>query len=259
MFFISGPCLVESEKMVMLTASHLRGVYEPLGLQWYFKGSYRKANRTSEGSFTGIGDVRALEALAAVRAQLGVPVLTDVHEVHEVELAAKYVDVLQIPAFLARQTDLLHAAGRSGCIVNIKKAQFMAPEDVVKAVEKTRSAGASTVWVTERGTSFGYHNLVVDFRGLVEMKQAGCTVVYDATHSLQRPSIGATSGGDRHLVPHLARAAAAVGVDGVFFETHPNPEQAMSDAATQLPLSLAADFVGDLLAIDKARLACSLR
>lgn len=234
---IAGPCLVESRDIAMRTAEHLRTVVDDLPVFWVFKGSYRKANRTSAGAFQGIGDEAALEILAEIGAQFNVPTLTDIHTDPEAGLAARYVDVLQIPAFLSRQTSLLEAAAATGKVVNIKKAQFMAPEDVVKAAAKVVNAGNPHVWLTERGTSFGYHDLVVDFRGMVTMRKSGFPVIFDATHSVQQPSAGAASGGRPEFIPALARAAAAVGIDGLFMETHPDPSSAKSDAATQLPLT----------------------
>lgn len=240
---IAGPCLVESRDIAMRTAEHVKRVVDELPVFWVFKGSYRKANRTSAGSFQGIGDIEALEILQEVARTFDIPVLTDIHTDDEAALAAGYVDVLQIPAFLSRQTSLLEAAAATGKVVNIKKAQFMAPEDVVKAAAKVVQAGNHQVWLTERGTSFGYHDLVVDFRGLVTMRQSGYPVIFDATHSVQQPSAGASSGGRPEFIPALARAAAAVGIDGLFIETHPDPANAKSDAATQLPLTSVKDVL----------------
>jgi len=242
LFLIAGPCVIESPEMAFAVAGELRRIAETEGVNFVFKGSYRKANRSSGSSFTGIGDREALEVLAAVRERFGMPVLTDVHETRDVELAASYVDVLQIPAFLSRQTELLVAAGRSGLAVNIKKGQFMAPDDMAFAAAKVAATGNSRIMLTERGTSFGYHNLVVDFRGISQMAATGYPVVYDATHSLQLPGAGnGVSGGERQYLLPLARAAVASGVHGLFFEVHPEPALALSDAATQIPLS---DFSG---------------
>lgn len=246
LFMIAGPCLVESKEMLVETATELSRLKDKYGFELYFKGSYKKANRTSVNSFTGIGDELALSYLAGIREEFGLPVLTDVHSVEEVELAAKYVDVLQIPAFLARQTDLLVAAGKTGKIVNIKKGQFMSPHDMDKACKKVVSSGNEKVWQTERGTFFGYNNLVVDFRSFPIMKSHGFPVVYDATHSLQQPSIGEQSGGQPEFIPTLARATVAAGIDGLFFETHPNPAEAKSDSATQIKLSKVEDFLKNL-------------
>ena len=233
---IAGPCVVESLQMLHEVAGTMCEITSELGISYIFKASYRKANRSSASSFTGLGDEKALSYLEEIKARYNVPVLTDVHESHEVPIVADVADVLQIPAFLCRQTDLLVAAGKSGRAVNIKKGQFAAPDDMLKAVHKVRATGNDNVWVCERGTSFGYHDLVVDMRSLVIMRQTGCPVIFDATHSVQKPSIGDTSGGSPEFVPALTRAAVAVGIDGLFFETHPNPALAQSDAATQLPL-----------------------
>ncbi len=222
-----------------------------VGLPFIFKASYRKANRSSEDSFQGIGDIAALEALASVRERFNCPVITDVHETQEVELANRYVDAFQIPAFLFRQTELLHAAARTGKPVNIKKGQFAAPDDMPKAVAKIKACGNDNAWVCERGSSFGYHDLVVDMRSLVHMRATNCPVVYDATHSVQRPALGATSGGSPEYIPALTRAAIAVGIDGLFFETHPDPPSAKSDAATQLALVKAADFIREMHELDQ--------
>ena len=238
--FIAGPCVIESRAMALQTAEELQRISRQEGVRFIFKGSYRKANRTSGSSFTGIGDTEALEVLAEIRQSYNMPVITDVHETSDVTLAARYVDVLQIPAFLCRQTGLLVAVGESGLAVNIKKGQFMAPEDMVLAAEKVVQTGNRRVMLTERGSSFGYHNLVVDFRGLAKMAESGYPVLYDATHSLQLPGAGqGVSGGERQYVMPLALAAVAAGVDGLFFEIHPDPSKALSDATTQVAL---ADF-----------------
>ena len=250
MKIIAGPCVVESKKLLVQTASELKNICENLGFEFIFKSSFKKANRTSINSFTGIGDEKALGFLNDIRKEFDVKVITDIHTVEDVKLASEYVDILQIPAFLCRQTDLLIAAGESGLPVNIKKGQFMAPEDMEKAAEKVVSTGNKEVWLTERGASFGYHNLVVDFRSILVMKDFGYPVIYDATHSLQQPSIGEQSGGLPQFIPALTRAAVAVGVDGIFFETHPDPKNAMSDSATQLPLSLAESLLADIKKIN---------
>ncbi len=237
LFLIAGPCLIESREMALEVAAELDRIRKDEGVPVVFKGSYRKANRSSASSFTGIGDLEALEIIAEIRETYDMPVLTDVHETGEVELAAQYVDVLQIPAFLCRQTDLLVAAAETGLAVNIKKGQFMAPGDMVYAAEKVASTGNSRIMLTERGTTFGYHDLVVDFRALPIMRASGWPVIFDATHSVQLPGAASgVSGGDRRFLLPLARAAVAAGVDGLFFEVHPDPSQARSDAATQLPL-----------------------
>jgi 2-dehydro-3-deoxyphosphooctonate aldolase (KDO 8-P synthase) len=252
-FFIAGPCLVEGEEIVRRTAGTLAEIGARRGVPIVLKGSYRKANRTSAHSIASIGDERALEILAAAGAEFGLPTITDIHVPDDAARAARYVDVLQIPAFLFRQTELLQAAAATGRAVNIKKGQFAAPDDMLHAVEKVRLAGNDAVMVTERGTTFGYHDLVVDMRGLIVMRSAGAPVVYDATHSVQMPSTGATSGGRPEFILPLARAAVAVGVDGVFFETHPDPARALSDAATQLPLEHADAFIAACIAIDRIR------
>lgn len=247
LFFIAGPCVIESREMALDVAGELRRISAEGGVRFIFKGSYRKANRSSVSSFTGIGDNEALDILAEVRERFGMPVLTDVHEVAEVERTAPFVDVLQIPAFLSRQTDLLVASGRSGLAVNIKKGQFMAPGDMAHAAAKVAATGNSRIMLTERGSSFGYHNLVVDFRGIPQMAETGYPVVYDATHSLQLPGAGnGVSGGERRYLLPLARAAVAAGVNGLFFEVHPDPLSALSDAATQIPLGDFAAVVNEL-------------
>lgn len=253
LLIIAGPCVVESRDLLFHVADHLSNLARSRPIQLVFKSSYRKANRTSAGSFQGIGDDIALGFMQEVKAEFGLPLLTDVHTEAEATHAAEFVDVLQIPAFLSRQTALLEAAARTGKIVNIKKAQFMAPEDVVKAAEKVRAVGNQKVWLTERGTSFGYHDLVVDYRGLVVMGKSGLPVVFDATHSIQQPSVGSQSGGNPEYIPALARAAVAVGVDGLFVETHPDPAVAKSDAASQLPLARFEEFLDDVLRIHQTR------
>ncbi len=241
---IAGPCVVESAELCLTVASHLKAACAARDLPFVFKASYRKANRSSARSFEGLPLDHALAALARVRRELGVPVLTDVHEVGEVAVAAEVADALQVPAFLCRQTALLEAAARSGRAVNVKKGQFMAPEDMAQVVEKLAGAGGHRILLTERGTSFGYHDLVVDMRGLVAMRSLGWPVAYDATHSLQKPG-GAETKGDRRFAFPLMRAAIACGVDALFFESHPDPERALSDAGTQLPLAEAEAFLDD--------------
>ncbi len=246
--FIAGPCVIENRAMAMETAAELQRISKLEGVRFIFKGSYRKANRTSGSSFTGIGDTEALEVLAEIRQRFNMPVITDVHETKDITLASRYVDVLQIPAFLCRQTQLLFAAGESGLAVNIKKGQFMAPEDMALAAAKVVQTGNGRVMLTERGSSFGYHNLVVDFRGLAKMAESGYPVLYDATHSLQLPGAGSgISGGERQYIMPLARAAVAAGVDGLFFEIHPNPPKALSDAPTQVALADFGAIVKQLL------------
>ncbi|MBP5641575.1 MAG: 3-deoxy-8-phosphooctulonate synthase [Paludibacteraceae bacterium] len=237
MFLIAGPCAIENRDMVMTTADTLKEVCEQLGIKLIFKSSYDKANRTSMSS-RGIGMDEGLRILDEVKHQLALPILTDVHESWQCKPVAEVADVLQIPAFLSRQTDLLLAAGETGKIVNVKKGQFMAPWDIKGAVDKVHSTGNKQVWLTERGSSFGYGNLVVDMTSLVEMRKFGCPIVFDATHSVQKPSSQAgVTGGNREMVPHLMRAALAVGVDGIFLEVHPDPDKAISDAANQVRLS----------------------
>jgi 2-dehydro-3-deoxyphosphooctonate aldolase (KDO 8-P synthase) len=239
---IAGPCVVESAESCLEVASRLKVLCAERDLPYVFKASYRKANRSSGHSFAGLGLDEALGILAHVRQELGVPVLTDVHEVAEVAAVAEVADALQIPAFLCRQTALLQAAARTGRAVNVKKGQFLPPEDMQYAVEKLRLAGGARILLTERGTTFGYGDLVVDMRGLIVMRELGWPVVFDATHSLQRPGGGRT-GGDRRFAFPLMRAAVACGVDGLFFECHPDPASARSDAATQLPLDQAEAFL----------------
>lgn len=253
-FLLAGPCVVESEEVVMHTAEELVRVCSDLDVPLVFKGSYRKANRSRLDSFTGIGDIPALKILAKVRDSFGVPVVTDIHESTEAAMAADYVDMLQIPAFLCRQTDLLVAAAKTGRYVNIKKGQFLAPKSMRFAVEKVREAGGREVAVTDRGTMFGYQDLVVDFRSVPEMREAcGCPVIMDITHSLQRPNTaGGVTGGQPHLIETLGRSVIAAGADGIFMETHPNPADAKSDGANMLPLSQAAKLLRHLSVIRKA-------
>jgi 2-dehydro-3-deoxyphosphooctonate aldolase (KDO 8-P synthase) len=251
LFFIAGPCLAESKEMLFEVAEELKAISYSVGCEIIFKASYRKANRTSINSFAGVGDEIALNWLAEVKEKFDLKVLTDVHSPDEATLSAKYVDLIQIPAFLCRQTDLLIAAGETGKTVNIKKGQFVSPETIIRAANKVASTGNSSIMLTERGTFFGYNDLVVDFRSLPVMKKSGYPVIYDATHSLQRPSIGEQSGGFPELIPYLARGAVAVGVDGIFFETHPNPKVAMSDKDTQLPLAFANKFINELFILNK--------
>lgn len=256
LFLIAGPCLVENRQMAFEVATELDRIRNAEGVPVIFKGSYRKANRSSASSFTGIGDREALEILHEIRTTFGMPVLTDVHETSEVELAASYVDVLQIPAFLCRQTDLIVAAASTGLAVNIKKGQFMAPEDMAFAAEKAASTGNRKIMLTERGTTFGYHNLVVDFRGLTIMADSGWPLVFDATHSVQLPGAhSGVSGGDRRFLLPLARAAVATGVDGLFFEVHPDPSRASSDAATQVPLHEFGALVREIMQLQKCMIS----
>lgn len=247
---IAGPCVVESRDLILATAERLVDVCREHAVPLIFKSSFRKANRTSLHGFTGLGTDEALRILAEVKESFGVPVLTDIHSAEDAQVAAAVADVLQIPAFLCRQTDLLLAAGETGRAVNIKKGQFLAPEDMRHAAEKVASTGNANVMLCERGTSFGYHNLVVDMRGLVVMRTLGYPVVMDATHAVQIPGIGAASGGQPEYILPLARAAAAVGIDALFVETHPDPPRALSDAASQLPLASVDTLLEQVLAID---------
>lgn len=247
-FLLAGPCVIEGEEMALHTAESLATVCSRLDIPLVFKGSYRKANRSRIDSFTGIGDEKALKILSKVRSEIGVPVVTDIHEAHEAAIAAEYVDILQIPAFLCRQTDLLVAAAATGKMVNIKKGQFLAPDAMKYAVGKVRDTGSEKVMVTDRGTFFGYGDLVVDFRSIPEMhKSCDCPVVMDITHSLQQPNSGSgVTGGLPHLIETIARAAIATGADGIFMETHPDPSKAKSDGANMLPLHKAEGLLSRL-------------
>ncbi|UUR08096.1 3-deoxy-8-phosphooctulonate synthase [Sphingomonas glaciei] len=261
LFLIAGPCAIESEELCLQVGEVLAGIARRHGLPVIFKASFDKANRTAATSFRGVGLDEGLAILDKVRRVTGLPVLTDVHSPDQVRAAAEVVDMLQTPAFLARQTDLIEAAAASGRPVNFKKAQFMAPADVVPMIAKARAAAAAAgvrddhFTVCERGTSFGYNNLVVDMRSLVLMRQAGCPVVFDATHSVQLPGgLGDRSGGQREFVHPLARAAVAVGVDGLFMECHPNPAEALSDGPNAIPLNELEAIVADLLRLQQAGL-----
>jgi len=250
---VAGPCVIESEKLCLEVAETLRGLTARLGLPFIFKASYDKANRSSLASFRGPGLERGLAVLARVKAEVGVPVLSDVHLPTEAAPAAAVLDVLQIPAFLSRQTDLIQAAARTGKPLNIKKGQFLAPWDMRLAVEKAEAAGNDQVILTERGTAFGYNNLVSDLRAIPLMQRLGCPVLFDATHSVMLPGgAGDRSGGDREFAPLLAQAAVAAGCDGVFLEVHPEPERGLSDAATMLPLAQVPALLERLLRIREA-------
>ncbi len=233
---IAGPCVVENEKTTLKTAEAIKKITDELNIPFIFKSSFKKANRTSINSFSGIAFEKALNILSKVRKEFQVPVLTDIHDEKEIEPVSHIVDVLQIPAFLCRQTDLLVAAGKTGKVINVKKGQFLAPDDMKHVIQKIESTKNKKIWLTERGTTFGYHNLVVDMRSLQIMKKFGYPVIMDATHAVQLPSKGNESGGEREFIPALAKAAVAVGVDGLFLEVHPDPAKALSDAASQLPL-----------------------
>ena len=247
--FIAGPCVIESAELLDVVAQELVNIRQATGAEVYFKASFDKGNRTSIHSFRGPGLEKGLQMLADVKAKWGLPLLTDIHESYQAEAAGEVVDVLQIPAFLCRQTDLIVGAARTGCIVNIKKAQFLSGDDMRYPVEKCREAGAQTVWLTERGNMFGYNNLVVDFRNLPVMEQWADRVIMDCTHSVQRPGgANGKTGGDRQFVVPMALAAKAFGADGYFFETHPDPDHALSDGPNMLQLNEMAGVVKQLLA-----------
>lgn len=264
---IAGPCVVESRDMVLKTAETLLRVTRKYHVPLVFKSSYRKANRTSGGSFATIGDQKALAILQEVKQEFGLPVLTDIHVPHEAAMAAEVADALQIPAFLCRQTELLQAAGRTGKVVNIKKGQFLSPYEMAQAAAKVEATGNKQILLTERGTMFGYHNLVVDMRSLVIMRKTGYPVVLDATHSVQlpggeqtasggsarttQPNFVVQSGGQPEFIAPIARAGVAVGIDALFIETHPNPARALSDAASQLKLSRVEDLLKQIVAIER--------
>lgn len=256
LFVIAGPCVIESEALVLGVAERLRAIADRLGMLMVFKSSFDKANRSSNASFRGPGLDEGLRILEKVRTETGLPLLTDVHDAEQVRAASQVVDIVQTPAFLARQTDLIEAAGACGKVANIKKAQFMAPHDMTHVVAKARTAAEAAgrearILVTERGTSFGYNNLVTDLRGLVIMRDTGCPVVFDATHSVQLPGgLGASSGGQRDYVPVLARGAVAVGVAGLFMETHPDPANALSDGPNAWPLDRLEPLLAELKALD---------
>jgi 2-dehydro-3-deoxyphosphooctonate aldolase (KDO 8-P synthase) len=257
LFVIAGPCVIESEVLVLSVADRLKAIAERLGLLVIFKSSFDKANRSSNASFRGPGLDEGLRILEKVRAVTGLPLLTDVHDPEQVRAASQVVDIVQTPAFLARQTDLIEAAGACGKVANIKKAQFMAPHDMAQVVKKAKAAGEAAgrpaqILVTERGTSFGYNNLVTDLRGLVIMRETGCPVVFDATHSVQLPGAqGTSSGGQREYVPILARGAVAVGIAGLFMETHPDPASALSDGPNAWPLDRLEPLLAELKSLDE--------
>ena len=252
-FLIAGPCVIESEQMALDTAGQLKEICNKLGINFIYKSSYDKANRSSGKTFRGFGLEAGLQILEKVKAQIGVPILTDVHSVDEIAPVAAVVDVLQTPAFLCRQTDFIHAAAASGKPVNIKKGQFLSPWDMKNVVDKAREvSGADNIMVCERGASFGYNNLVSDMRSLAVMRNTGCPVVFDATHSVQLPGWQCTSsGGQREFVPVLARAAIAAGIAGVFMETHPNPSKALSDGPNAFPLGHLQELLRTLSVLDK--------
>jgi 2-dehydro-3-deoxyphosphooctonate aldolase (KDO 8-P synthase) len=252
LFLIAGPCVIESEGLCMEVAGTLAEVTKALGVPYVFKASFDKANRTSSKSFRGPGIEQGLRVLEKVRGELGVPVLTDVHESTPVHEVAAVVDVLQTPAFLARQTDFIQRVAREGKPVNVKKGQFLAPGDMKHVVDKCREVGNDQIMVCERGVSFGYNTLVTDMRGLATMRATGCPVVFDATHSVQQPGgMGDSSGGQREMVPVLARAAVAAGISGLFMEIHPRPDEALSDGPNSWPLGRIAELLEVLVALDR--------
>lgn len=252
-FLLAGPCVIESEQLAIDTAGHLKEVCQRLAIPLVFKSSYDKANRTSINSFRGLGMEKGLQILQAVKDQVGVPVITDVHEDTPIDEVASVVDIIQTPAFLARQTNFIIKACSAGIPVNIKKGQFMAPWDMKNVVEKAKSTGNPDIMVCERGASFGYNNLVSDMRSLSAMRDTGCPVVFDATHSVQLPGgQGGSSGGQREYIPVLARAAVAAGVSGLFMETHPNPDEAKSDGPNAIKLPMIEQLLTTLKSIDKA-------
>jgi 2-dehydro-3-deoxyphosphooctonate aldolase (KDO 8-P synthase) len=248
---IAGPCVIENRELALSTAERIIEIASKLKIPYIFKSSYKKANRTSVNSFIGIGDNEALRILGEIKKTFGIPVLTDVHSVEEVKMAAEVVDIIQIPAFLCRQTELILEAGKSGKVINIKKGQFLAPDEIKFAAEKVKSTGNEKILLTERGTTFGYHNLVVDMRSLVIMKSFNYPVIMDATHAVQIPGVGGKSGGAREFIPHLAKAAISIGIAGLFLETHPEPSKALSDADSQLPLDFLESLLMQIKQIDE--------
>ena len=250
---IAGPCVVENEELCDTVANHINQLADKYSIPYVFKASYKKANRSKLNSFTGIGDKEALDILKKIRGKYNIPVLTDIHTPEEAYFAAGYADVLQIPAFLSRQTDLLISAAKTGKVINIKKGQFLSPGSMKFALEKVIQSGNKKVFITERGTMFGYQDLIVDYRGIVEMKAFGYPVILDITHSLQQPNQSSgVSGGKPELIETIARAGIAVGVDGIFIETHPKPEEALSDATNMLKMDLLENLLINLLKIRKA-------
>lgn len=252
-FLIAGPCVVENENLLMHVAEHIKKITDDLKIPYIFKSSYRKANRSKADSFTGIGDEKALKLLHKVKTNFELPVLTDIHLPQEAEMAAEYVDILQIPAFLCRQTDLLEAAAKTQKIINIKKGQFLNAQAMQFAAEKVTAQNNKNVWLTERGTTFGYQDLVVDFRAIPAMQSFGFPVVYDVTHSLQQPNQGSgVTGGQPQLIATMAKAGIAAGADGLFIETHPTPHTALSDGANMLPLAQLQGLLQKLVQIKAA-------
>jgi len=248
---IAGPCVVESEKVTLQTAEEIKKITDELNIPFIFKSSYKKANRTSIKSFVGMHIDKALRILERVKKDFNVPILTDIHSEHEIERVESVADIIQIPAFLCRQTELLITAAKSGKVINVKKGQFLAPDDMKHIIEKIEFAKNKKIMLTERGSSFGYHNLVVDMRGLVIMRDFGYPVIMDATHSVQLPSSGTTTGGEPRFISTLAKAAVAAGVDGLFLEVHPDPSKALSDAASQLPLNQLKSLLITIKRIDE--------
>lgn len=256
-FLLSGPCVVESEAICLEIAGHLKEICLELDIPLVFKASYRKANRSKSGSFTGLGDEKALEILAKVKQLTGLPVVSDIHAANEAAFAAQYVDILQIPAFLCRQTDLLEAAAETGKWVNIKKGQFLAPESMHFAAEKVSAKGNNKIMLTDRGAMYGYQDMIVDFRGIPTMKKTGFPVIMDCTHSLQQPNQSAgVTGGRPDMIATIAKAAIAVGADGLFMETHPRPAEALSDGANMLDLKHMKPLLQTLVKIREAILPC---
>ncbi|MBR5696486.1 MAG: 3-deoxy-8-phosphooctulonate synthase [Paludibacteraceae bacterium] len=252
-FLMAGPCVVEGEEMAFQIAEHIVALTEKYKIPYIFKASYRKANRSKADSFTGIGDEKALKILRKIGETFDLPVVSDIHSEEEAELAAEYVDILQIPAFLCRQTDLLVAAAKTGRAINIKKGQFLSPSAMAFAAQKVRYAGNNNIMLTDRGTCFGYQDLIVDFRGIPEMRKIGYPVVLDATHSLQQPNqVSGVTGGNPDMIETIAKAGVAVGVDGLFMETHFDPAHAKSDGANMLPLDRMDDLLRKLVRVREA-------
>ena len=252
-FLLAGPCVIEGEEMALDIAEKMVKITSRLDIPYVFKGSYRKANRSRIDSFTGIGDEKALKVLKKVRDTFGIPVVTDIHAAEEAAMAAEYVDILQIPAFLCRQSDLLIAAAKTGKVVNIKKGQFLAPDAMKFAAQKVIESGNDQVMLTDRGTTFGYQDLIIDYRGIPKMQETGCPVILDITHSLQQPNTtSGVTGGLPHLIETVAKAGIAVGVDGIVMETHQNPSVAKSDGANMLPLAQVESLLEKLVRIRQA-------
>ena len=252
-FLLAGPCAIEGEEIALRIAEKIVTITDRLNIPYVFKGSYKKANRSRIDSFTGIGDEKALKILAKISKEFGVPTVTDIHESHEAEMAAEYVDILQIPAFLCRQTDLLMAAAKTGKVVNVKKGQFLSAASMRFAVDKVKDSGNNNVILTDRGNTFGYQDLIVDYRGIPEMKTFGVPVVMDCTHSLQQPNqTSGVTGGKPELIETIAKAAIAVGADGLFIETHPEPQNAKSDGANMLHLTLLEQLLEKLIRVRQA-------